>query len=778
MGTKETVTLLDALRESLKRALRSAEGTAEPVALLWTDADGQWRSLIPKLRPELSQLYSLGRFDRSTRSGPVIWLKCVVGRAVAEDAPPPGTVPILYLPGVSRQELRASGDCRAELQPLIELQFRGKVWHQANGRDWTVEAFLSSGDGLGLDIAQDARTRDALLRALPVLAETPVEGLRGRHLEADDFDKLTVPDIVRDLLRWMSDPEGFEKSCQPAGWQSFRNICKQEFGLDPENDGAAAAASALMQGGGRWDDVWTRFCEAPRVYAGVSRLLREPMAGQGLLALDPSRRPIVNDEAEERLRRELEQVANQPHAQACERVLELEKEHGPRRQWVWAQLGESPYAMALASLARLAGLAQSPLGGPSVEAMAEGYASQGWRCDRAAMEALSSAKGAREANVVTWVVRVLYAPWLDACTRHFQEVMSGYAGGASIPVPVVKGEKEICVLFVDGLRFDLGGILQEKLEGRSLRVHLNHRLAPVPTVTATAKPCATPISDCIRKDSPGDEFTPMFRESGQPASTPRLREEMQKSGVEVVETDEAGNPSTSPLGSWTETARLDELGHKLGSELAAQIDSQLERIADRVFELLESGWRKVRVVTDHGWLLMPGGLPKVELPAYLVATRWARCASITAEGSPNLPTYPWYWNPQIRIACPPWIGSFFAGSEYAHGGVSFQECVVPELSVERGEAGLEAVIQSVQWRGMRCRVSVRSNEPGVRADLRLNWKQPATSIVAEVKSIGPAGEASLAVKDDRHEGAAAMVVLLDPSGKVLDRRSTSVGEGR
>lgn len=352
------------------------------------------------------------------------------------------------------------------------------------------------------------------------------------------------------------------------------------------------------------------------------------------------------------------------------------------------------------------------------------------------------------------------------------------AGGASVPVSITKGEKEVCALFVDGLRFDLGGVLQEKLEGRSLRVHLNHHLAPVPTVTATAKPLATPVGDRIRKDSPGNEFIPMFREGGQPASTPRLREEMQKTGIEVVETDEVGNPSTSPLGCGTETARLDALGHKLGADLAAQIDSQLERVADRVFELLESGWRRVRVITDHGWLLMPGGLPKVELPAYLVATKWARCASITAEGSPNLPTYPWYWNPQVRMACPPGIGSFYAGSEYAHGGVSLQECVVPELSVERGEAGLEAVIQSVQWRGMRCRVSVQSNEPGVRVDLRLNWKQPATSVVAEVKSIGPSGEVSLAVIDDKHEGAAAMVVLLDPSGKVLDRQSTSVGEGR
>ena len=83
-------------------------------------------------------------------------------------------MPILYLPNVSRQDLRAGGDCPLILQPLIELQYRGAVWHQRNGRDWTVDAFLTSEDGVGLDIAKDNRTRDAMLRALALLAPEPL----------------------------------------------------------------------------------------------------------------------------------------------------------------------------------------------------------------------------------------------------------------------------------------------------------------------------------------------------------------------------------------------------------------------------------------------------------------------------------------------------------------------------------------------------------------------------------------------------------------------------
>ena len=151
----ERRTPLDALNASLAAATRSPEGVADPVALLWTDADSQWRPLLPALQKACAHLYVLGDYDPVQRTGPAIWLKCVVDRTLPDLAPPPGTVPILYLPGVSRQELRAGGDCPDLLHPLIELQYRGAVWHQKNGRDWTVEAFMTSEVALGLDLSLD-----------------------------------------------------------------------------------------------------------------------------------------------------------------------------------------------------------------------------------------------------------------------------------------------------------------------------------------------------------------------------------------------------------------------------------------------------------------------------------------------------------------------------------------------------------------------------------------------------------------------------------------------
>src|SRR5688572_32252278 len=58
-----------------------------------------------------------------------------------------------------------------------------------------------------------------------------------------------------------------------------------------------------------------------------------------------------------------------------------------------------------------------------------------------------------------------------------------------------------------------------------------------------------------------------------------------------------------------------------------------------------------------------------------------------------------------------------AGKEYAHGSLSLQECLVPELLVRTASpAGLAATIKSVRWTGLRCRVAAEGDVSGLRAD--------------------------------------------------------------
>ncbi len=172
---------LDRLVVELRNAARHMHGQESPhAAILWTDPDEQWRALVHLLQEQLPQLFVLGDYVPAARRGPAIWLKCIVDRTVdvglAADA-----VPILYLPGIGRQQLRGT-EAPSALGPLVELQYRGAVWSQRNGKDWTVEAFVVSDDGLGLPMVRDERTRQALREANMELMRTPLQHLQGKPL--------------------------------------------------------------------------------------------------------------------------------------------------------------------------------------------------------------------------------------------------------------------------------------------------------------------------------------------------------------------------------------------------------------------------------------------------------------------------------------------------------------------------------------------------------------------------------------------------------------------
>lgn len=769
-------TLIDAVRASMEASLRPRDGLADAAALLWPDPEGQWRRLVPALKAALPQLCELGSYAPSERRGPAIWLKCVVERALPDAAPANDAVPILYLPETGRDDLRGE-DCAPPLRPLVELCYRGAVWRQAGGREWTVAAFLGSADALGLDVAGDAQTRAAMLRALPRLAGEPLAALRGRRLEAADFDRIAIGDPVRNMLAWLNDPEAFAKESGADRRAAFRNSCMSAFDFDPDDGGALAAADALAAGGGQWEEVWLRFREAPSRYPGVEGALRRAKPRDLLGWPDPSRSPSLNEEREDALRKELEAAAALPHAQACARIAQLEEEHRERRGWAWAQIGHSPGAEALAPLARLAEAAGRPLAGATAVEAAAAYAAEGWRCDRAALEALSCLSPGPDRDLAARVARALYEPWLDRTARRFQELLAAAGAEASARAEGVEAGPGCCILFVDGLRFDVGAMLRDRLAERGVDIELRWRLAPIPTVTATAKPMASPAhADCAGAGDP-ENFSPAMVADGKTANAARLDAAMRKRGVAVLAWDETAPPdSAAPeAGGWTGTGRIDSRGHMLGAELAPRIEEEIAAIASRVERLLDAGWRSVRVVTDHGWLLLPGGLPKVELPPSTVLSKWARCAAVKGESAPDAPTWPWHWDPVRRVASPPGIGAYHANVEFAHGGVSPQECVVPQLLARRGAAAASAHIEEISWRGLRCRISVATEAPGLTVDLRLHRHRADSGIAGGPKALNADGATSLVVSDDEHEGAAALVAVLDAEGRVLDDKPTTVG---
>ena len=304
-------------------------------------------------------------------------------------------------------------------------------------------------------------------------------------------------------------------------------------------------------------------------------------------------------------------------------------------------------------------------------------------------------------------------------------------------------------------------------------VILSTRWAGLPTVTATAKPAVSPVSKSIKGLSLGEDFLPVTADGEKPLTTDRFRKLLASAGYQYLGADETGDPVGR---GWTENGELDKLGHSLQSKLASRVEEQVELLLERIEVLLEAGWREIRVVTDHGWLWLPGGLPKVDLPKYLTASRWARCAAIKGGSKVEVPTVRWHWNVHERVAVAPGIACFGAGNEYAHGGLSLQESLVPVIRVTAGKAAAKttAEIAEVSWAGLRCRVRVEAAQPGLSVDLRTKVNDAGSS-VSQARVLDAKGTASLLVADDELEGTPAVVVVLDASGHVIAKQPTIIG---
>lgn len=306
-------------------------------------------------------------------------------------------------------------------------------------------------------------------------------------------------------------------------------------------------------------------------------------------------------------------------------------------------------------------------------------------------------------------------------------------------------------------------------------VDLRPRLTALPTVTNTAKPFASAARVSL---GPGPGLDPAVTDGGPKATIDVLRKQLSLLGYEVLGSADAGDPTGL---AWTELGDIDSLGHDQTHKLPMLLDGEVASLVERIRGLLAHGWQQVAVVTDHGWLYLPGGLPKVELPQHLTvggANRKARCGRLEAGAATTMQTVPWSWDPMVAIAIPPGSSAFEAGQVYEHGGLSPQECVTP-LLVVHAMAGptVAATMVSivVRWRGLRAVASVTGAPSGATIDLRRKAGDPATSVAQTAAELDADGSGRLLVEDEGLIGTTVFAVVLDANGTVVGQTIIEVG---
>lgn len=765
------MTLLDHLVTALRQAARyNRHDLSAPRIVLWPDGERLWEKAISLLSEALPELLTLGEPDDSLRRGPSTWIRYQLARHTVSEPP------IVYLPGIPRHTFRSATGFPEAARHLFALQYQGQFWTQQNGKDWTPSAFLSATDGgLGLDLARDKATLQALNGQLIHVLRTPLQQLQGRRLEATDIHALVVADPVRRLLQWLADPPAAQKDWTKETWQGFRVLCRQQFGLDPEQDGALVAGDRLVAGQGPWRPVWERYREAPRAYAGVRKLLAS-IQPKDLFDEHNERIPANNQRQEDRLRQALNALADRPPDQARTALAELCAEHAPRADSVWAELGEAPLARAAVHLAALLAALEPGLAGADWTTLAESYVRHGWRVDAAAWTALNAVRNAQDLHAVTQALRAVYQPWLDRLANRVQGLAVAYPYADPAQARPLSPTAGTVILFVDGLRCDLGLELRHRLQARGLTVEFATAWSTLPTVTATAKPAWKPLAPQLTGDTISDVFEPTLAATGKPLKTDSFRTLLREVGWNWIEPAALGDPSQA---GWTEAGAFDRYGHEQGAKLAWRINEELQAVLDRVTELLQGGWNTIILITDHGWLLVPGGLPTVDLPKHLTLTRWGRCALAQPGAQHGYPQVSWFWGAPHAVALAPGIAVFQAGIEYAHGGLTLQEALLPLLTIKAAAEETAPVrIVSARWAGLRLRVQLEGAAPGLTLDLRTRPADPGSSLLApgqRLKPVDSDGKATLIVENDDLMGQAAVLVVVKDN-QVIGRQAVTIGE--
>jgi hypothetical protein len=768
------MTVLTSILQSIRNAASyNKHELAAPRVILWPDEDRLWTQCIEQLRASYPVLWSLGDYDPDKATGPAVWLRYKLEMQGGED------LPAIYLPGIARSAFRSADQCPDQAKHLFALQFQGQFWTQKNGKDWTPFAFLSSADGgLGFEVAADQDTKIAIQECLPKLLEVELDALQGHKLEAGVFRAVVTKDPARTLLRWMGNPAKIKLELEKPGseWTSFRAVCRDKYDFDPEKDGAITAAEKLSSGDAAWELVWDRYKEAPHTYPGVKELLDVP--GQAFLFEEASEyRPSSNRQEEKHLEAALLELSAASQKDAIAKIQMLATEHAHRSTWVWAELGEAPLALAIGHLRDLVAVIQSS-GNPSTwEALAEYYSTIGWKADCYALRTLNEARSTGATKVVTAAIRAVYLPWLEKFSTLTQALATTYPATGPQTCRTLPVEEGTVYLFADGLRMDLARELEEKLISSGLEVGFEQKWSALPTVTATAKPAWMPLAKKLGGPLEGSEFEPKEQSSGKTLNHARFKQLIEELGISFL----TSNTMLFPTGcAWTEYGSIDANGHTQGAKLAWRVEEELAGLHQRVLELIHVGWTKVKVITDHGWLLLPGGLPKTELPRHLAASRWNRCAIPSAGAQHGYPMSSWFWDAAEAIVLAPGVSCFMAGMEYAHGGLTLQESLIPSLTISPPKTGgtKSVVLKDMKWVGMRLHV-VFEGAQGLTVDIRSKAADSKTSYAVSPMACTKDGQKiSLLVREDKDDaiGQQAFLVIVNQPDNPIFKKSIVIGE--
>ncbi len=334
------------------------------------------------------------------------------------------------------------------------------------------------------------------------------------------------------------------------------------------------------------------------------------------------------------------------------------------------------------------------------------YVDYAGRIDRAHWRLVADAGREAELEEVSAVANRAYGDYLTGLNAAFFAALrtaDTWAVAGVRPIAeevrgVWGGRRPLAVVIVDALRYDCALDIRERL--RLPETALAPALACIPTRTWVGMTALLPLDGVALRYEPGPgEGRLRDPKTGTNFSDRQsrlqwLRERAGATCVDVEEIESSGRPPR-PLPELLcvfghET--IDSLGHDKASDLIRHLHVEVDRLVQLIGKLHQWGYPEVHLLTDHGFVVTSGELdsPLVAMPADRAFVAKARYALLPADAIVEAKTFPFPFDPTVRVAVPPGMACFRSEKFFSHGGIAAQEAIIPHLRSRR-EAAPERV---------------------------------------------------------------------------------------
>lgn len=744
-----------------------------PKVILWPDGERLFERCIPVLLKEIPELLVLGIYNPENRTGPAIWLRCAVAKTIEINLPA-DRIPIIYLPGISRDDLHVEKKVD-EIKPLIPLQYMGKFFSQRSSKDITPLAIFSGKEYLGLNVVDGNKTRDALRAAIDIALTVDVNSLTGIALDDAFFNKLiTGGDPITEVLSYLDCETDFFAGMNDVKKQAIISTFINQFKFNPTTEGRFRAAELLAKHDTiEWKPVWDHYQLSYTRFINIENAIRKCTSYETPLfgGKEYEGWPQFNQEAEERLFNELKSLQNKPKIDVYKSIDSLFEEHKERLDFVWTKKGQSPLLLSLDNFKKMIDLIRNNSFGASLEDLSKFYQEIGYQVDDYMLQTLAHINNDDYRTVLQNLLKQVYSEsYLDVLAKNFQNA----AKDDKYPYKEIiqKYEKDTCLLFADGLRFDLAKSVSVAL-AKLYKVIETPFWVPFPTITQCGKYSVSPVIKDLSGSEPGD-FSPHIKQTEVVVTNTNFKSMLEEKGWQYIENASIKEKEYG----WYPFSNIDSLGHKLGEKLPMELDNQISSIVNAVKELKNAGWKTVKIVTDHGWLFVPGNMPKCEKSGNMIDSHKDRYSLVQAGQNSGYPQVAWSWNQNYQVGTPTGIGSFVDGKVYTHGGLSLQECLTLQLTVIDDSDDIQKnplSISNIKWKGMSCSFDIIGNISDITACIRTS---PAdkNSLISSEKKPEEDGHTRLLVTEDDLDGKKAYIVLIDSNENLVMQKEVIVGE--